>query len=214
MAVRYFEMSPPVAAAVKAGIPLVLLETGYFAAMPAEEAMHALASAEQVIWQKGCVPCAVAVVGGRLKAGLSQPEAEFVFKTRTAAVRGDLALLCSRKATSAVGPSAALAIGRQVGVIPAVLPSLSDEVHDLDALGCSAAMVFCHPLDESTLALMDARSIPVTEADPAADTDAWVIQQELFNSESIVCQCGDTVESLCAAASDAAMLLKKKTDYI
>ena len=57
---KFLDTTPPVAAALKAGTPVAVLETGYFCSMPYPENLQILRMAQQALWAKSCVPCCVA----------------------------------------------------------------------------------------------------------------------------------------------------------
>ncbi len=212
MVSKYWEMSPPVSAALRAGCPVVALETGCFCRLAYPQSAQALADMEQAVWQKSCVPCAAAVLSGKLKAGLAPQEADYVLRAAAVCVRGSLAATVAGGKTAAAAPSAALAIARLADIVPVVTPALRDEEGDLDALSRLGRLVFCGPLSEDARVRLAARSIPVTaEADAAADI--WLVQRELGGGESVVCECGAALASICSAACEAAMSLKKKTEY-
>ncbi len=211
---RFVDMSPPVAASLKAGSPVVVLETGGFARLPYPQSVRALSDAEQVFWQKGCVPCSVAVVNGRIKAGLTAQDVETVLKSGIACSRSALPVTAARGLSAAAQPSAALAIARLIGVVPVVIPSFLGETEDIDALALYGRLAFCTRLTEDVRSLLKVRSIPVAEEDANILSDAWLIQQELEAPESLVCESGSAINTLCAAGCDAALALKKKTDYI
>ena len=70
-------LSPEVAAALQAGRPIVALESTIIAhgmAYPAN--VETAMSVEQVVRDHGAIPATIAVIGGKLKAGLSHEEIE------------------------------------------------------------------------------------------------------------------------------------------
>ena len=74
MASKYLDMCPPVLASLKAGTPIIAIETGFFMQLPYPRNLEALQECEQAFYRRDCVPCCVGIVNGRLKAGLSKQD--------------------------------------------------------------------------------------------------------------------------------------------
>lgn len=214
MASKFLEISPPVSAALKVGTPLVAIETGFFMRLPYPKNMEALQECEQAFWRRDCVPCCIGVVDGKLKAGLTKDELDRLCKAGGCCARGDLPALAAGKGTSGAGPSAAMAIARMAGIIPVMIPGLSDSLADMDALCSSARLVFCGKVAPDKALLYSSRSVAVLRQEDAdALTDAYLLQREMELSESCVVPCGETLGDLADRASRAALELKKKTDF-
>ena len=210
---KFLDTTPPVAAALKAGTPVAVLETGYFCSMPYPENLQVLRLAQQALWAKNCVPCCVAVINGRLKAGLTPQEEDALMRHRVVCSRGELPGLAARGLSAAADPSAALAIAALAEIIPVVIPGLKDQPGDIDALAIYGRMAFCcHPGSE-TLALLRGRSIPVMQDSPGVLADTWQIQRELEAPESTLCPAGDAITTICATAAETALELKKRTEF-
>ena len=143
MASRYLDLSPTVAAALKAGSPIVAIETGFFLRLPYPDNLNALQESEQAFWSRQCVPCFTAVVNGRLKAGLIKDDMDTLCQSARSCVRFELPGLVGGGSTSGAGASAAMAIAKIAGIIPVVAPGLSDTLADLDALGSSRRRSSC-----------------------------------------------------------------------
>ena len=101
----YLDVAPEVAAAVAAGKPVVALESTIIShGMPYPQNVETALKVEQIIRDSGAVPATIAILGGRLKAGLTAEESEYLGKKGqdvTKASRRDLAVLVSRKADGA-----------------------------------------------------------------------------------------------------------------
>ena len=110
MASRYLDLSPTVAAALKAGTPIVVIETGFFLRLPYPDNLSALQECEQAFWSRQCVPCCVAVVNGRLKAGLTRDDMETLCQSSRSCVRFELPGLVGGGETAGAGASGPLTI--------------------------------------------------------------------------------------------------------
>ena len=78
---KYLDLSPEVAAAKAAGKPVVALESTIIShGMPYPQNVETALRVEQTIRENGAVPATIAVIGGRLKAGLTPEEIEYLGK--------------------------------------------------------------------------------------------------------------------------------------
>ena len=74
---KHLSVSPEVAAALSEGRPVVALESTIIShGMPYPQNVETALKVESVIRENGAVPATIAVIGGRLKAGLSASEIE------------------------------------------------------------------------------------------------------------------------------------------
>ena len=109
----YLDVAPEVAAAVAAGKPVVALESTIIShGMPYPQNVETALKVEQIIRDNGAVPATIAILGGRLKAGLTAEEIEYLGKKGqdvTKASRRDLAVLVSTWQASRCSPPAASA---------------------------------------------------------------------------------------------------------
>ena len=110
----YLDISPEVKAALDEGRPVVALESTIIShGMPYPKNVETALRVEQTIRDNGAVPATIAVIGGRLKAGLSRGEIEHLGKAGRAvakASRRDLPALVARGAdASGSSPRAASA---------------------------------------------------------------------------------------------------------
>ena len=72
---QYLDIAPEVKAALEAGKPVVALESTIIShGMPYPKNVETALRVEQTIRDNGAVPATIAVIGGRLKAGLSHTE--------------------------------------------------------------------------------------------------------------------------------------------
>ena len=78
---KYLDISPEVKAALDAGKPVVALESTIIShGMPYPQNVETALAVEAIIRENGAVPATIAVIGGRLKAGLSPEEIEYLGK--------------------------------------------------------------------------------------------------------------------------------------
>ena len=116
----YLDVAPEVAAAVAAGKPVVSLESTIIShGMPYPQNVETALKVEQIIRDSGAVPATIAILGGRLKAGLTAEEIEYLGKKGqdvTKASRRDLAVLVSRKADGATTVTTTMMIAHMAGI--------------------------------------------------------------------------------------------------
>ncbi|WP_297719911.1 pseudouridine-5'-phosphate glycosidase [Intestinimonas sp.] len=117
---KYLDVSPEVAAAVAAGKPVVALESTIIShGMPYPQNVETALKVEAIIRENGAVPATIAILGGRLKAGLTPKEIEYLGKQGTAvhkASRRDLAVLCARGEDGATTVTTTMIIAHMAGV--------------------------------------------------------------------------------------------------
>lgn len=69
---RYLDVAPEVQEALKAGKPVVALESTIIShGMPYPQNVETALNVEKIIRDGGAVPATIAIIGGRLKAGLT-----------------------------------------------------------------------------------------------------------------------------------------------
>ena len=72
---KYLDVNPEVAAALAAGKPVVALESTIIShGMPYPQNVQTALNVERIIRENGAVPATIAIIGGRLKAGLTAEE--------------------------------------------------------------------------------------------------------------------------------------------
>lgn len=117
---KYLDLSPEVAEALAAGKPVVALESTIIShGMPYPQNVETALAVEQVIRDNGAVPATICVIGGRLKAGCTKEEIEYLGKAGpkvTKASRRDLAMLVSRKADGATTVTTTMIIAHLAGI--------------------------------------------------------------------------------------------------
>lgn len=76
---RYLDVQPEIAEAVAAGKPVVALESTILShGMPYPENMEFAHKAEQIIRAEGAVPATTAIIGGKLKVGMTPEELDLM----------------------------------------------------------------------------------------------------------------------------------------
>ena len=116
----YLDVNPEVAAAVAAGKPVVALESTIIShGMPYPQNVETALNVEKVIRDNGAVPATIAILGGRLKAGLTPEEIEYLGKTGQAvakASRRDLPVLVAEGRDGATTVTTTMMIAHMAGI--------------------------------------------------------------------------------------------------
>ena len=117
---QHLDVAPEVAQALKEGRPVVALESTIIShGMPYPKNVETALRVEQTLRDNGAVPATIAVIGGRLKAGLSREEIEYLGKTGRGvakASRRDLPVLVARKADGATTVATTMIIANMAGI--------------------------------------------------------------------------------------------------
>ena len=117
---QHLDISPEVAQALAAGKPVVALESTIIShGMPYPKNVETALLVEQTLRENGAVPATIAVISGRLKAGLSHEEIEYLGRTGrnvAKASRRDLPALVARKADGATTVATTMIIANMAGI--------------------------------------------------------------------------------------------------
>lgn len=154
---QYLDISPEVADALSQGKPVVALESTIIShGMPYPQNIQTALRVEQVIRDNGAVPATIAVIGGRLKAGLSKDEIEYLGKAGTAvtkASRRDLPVLVAKGADGATTVTTTMMIAHMAGIsifatggiggVHRGAETTMDISADLEELAKTPVMVIC-----------------------------------------------------------------------
>lgn len=115
----YLDVAPEIAEALKAGRAVVALESTIIAhGMPYPQNLETARGVEAIIRQNGAVPATIAILNGRLKAGLSDAEIEEVAKSGDmvkASVR-DMPVLVAGKTHGATTVASTMRIAAMAGI--------------------------------------------------------------------------------------------------
>ncbi len=117
---KYLDVAPEVAEALKAGKPVVALESTIIShGMPYPQNVETALNVEKIIRDGGAVPATVAIIGGRLKAGLSPEQIDYLGKTGSGvakASRRDLPVLVAKKMDGATTVTTTMMIAAMAGI--------------------------------------------------------------------------------------------------
>ena len=117
---KYLDVAPEVAQALAEGRPVVALESTIIShGMPYPKNVETALLVEQTIRENGAVPATIAVIGGRLKAGLSREEIEHLGKAGrnvAKASRRDLPALVARGVDGATTVATTMIIAHMAGI--------------------------------------------------------------------------------------------------
>ena len=177
---RYLEISPEVRAALQAGKPVVALESTIIShGMPYPQNVETALLVEQTIREGGAVPATIAIIGGRLKAGLSPEEIEYLGKKGRGvakASRRDLPVLVARGEDGATTVTTTMIIAAMAGIrvfatggiggVHRGAETTMDISADLEELARTPVMVICAGaksiLDLGlTLEYLETKGVPV-----------------------------------------------------
>ena len=117
---KYLDVNPEVAQAVAEGRPVVALESTIIShGMPYPQNVETALKVEQIVRDNGAVPATIAILGGRLKAGLTAEEIEYLGKTGTnvtKASRRDVAVLVAKGMDGATTVTTTMMIAHMAGI--------------------------------------------------------------------------------------------------
>ena len=117
---KYLDIAPEVKAALDEGRPVVALESTIIShGMPYPQNVETALAVEQIIRENGAVPATIAIIGGRLKAGLSREEIDYLGKTGhgvTKASRRDLPVLVAKGVDGATTVATTMMIAAMAGI--------------------------------------------------------------------------------------------------
>jgi pseudouridine-5'-phosphate glycosidase len=116
----YLDVAPEVAGALAAGKPVVALESTIIShGMPYPQNVETARNVERIIRELGATPATVAVIGGRLKAGLTADEIDYLGRTGPGvakASRRDLPVLVARGMDGATTVTTTMMIAAMAGI--------------------------------------------------------------------------------------------------
>lgn len=177
---KYLDVNPEVAAAIAAGKPVVALESTIIShGMPYPQNVETALNVEKIIRENGAVPATIAIIGGRLKAGLTAEEIEYFGKKGRAihkASRRDLAVLCAQGEDGATTVTTTMIIAHMAGIrffatggiggVHRGAETTMDISADLEELARTPVMVVCAGaksiLDLGlTLEYLETKGVPV-----------------------------------------------------
>ena len=154
---KYLDIAPEVQQALAEGRPVVALESTIIShGMPYPQNAETALNVEKIIRDNGAVPATIAVLGGRLKAGLSPEEINYLGKTGTAvakASRRDLPVLVAEGRDGATTVTTTMIIAHMAGIsvfatggiggVHRGAETTMDISADLEELAHTPVMVIC-----------------------------------------------------------------------
>ena len=176
----YLDILPEVKQALDEGKPVVALESTIIShGMPYPQNVETALNVERIIRENGAVPATIAIIGGRLKAGLKPEEIEYFGKKGTKiakASRRDLAVLCAKGEDGATTVTTTMIIAHMAGInifatggiggVHRGAETTMDISADLEELAHTPVMVICAGakaiLDlQLTLEYLETHGVPV-----------------------------------------------------
>ena len=210
---KFLDVNPEVAQAIAEGKPVVALESTIIShGMPYPQNVQTALNVERIIRENGAVPATIAIIGGRLKAGLTAEEIEYFGKKGQAihkASRRDLAVLCARGEDGATTVTTTMIIAHMAGIkifatggiggVHRGAETTMDISADLEELGQTPVMVVCAGaksiLDLGlTLEYLETKGVPVIGYG-TKELPAFYTRQSGFSVDYEI----DTPEELAAA---------------
>lgn len=177
---KFLDVAPEVRKALEEGKPVVALESTIIShGMPYPKNVETALNVEKVIRDNGAVPATIAIIGGRLKAGLSKEEIEYLGKTGqkvTKVSRRDLPIIVSKKMDGATTVATTMIIAAMAGIkvfatggiggVHRGAETTMDISADLEELAMTPVMVVCAGakaiLDLGlTLEYLETKGVPV-----------------------------------------------------
>lgn len=177
---QYLDIAPEVAKALAEKKPVVALESTIIShGMPYPQNVETALKVEQVIRENGAVPATIAIIGGRLKAGLSREEIEYLGKTGydvPKVSRRDLPVIVAKKMDGATTVATTMIVASLAGIkifatggiggVHRGAETTMDISADLEELSMTPVMVICAGaksiLDLGlTLEYLETKGVPV-----------------------------------------------------
>ena len=174
---KYLSISQEVKTALETGEPVVALESTIIShGMPYPQNVETALRVEQAIRDNGAVPATIAIIGGKLKAGCTPEEIEYLGKKGqavTKASRRDLPVLIARGEDGATTVTTTMIIAAMAGIktggiggVHRGAETTMDISADLEELAQTPVMVICAGaksiLDLGlTLEYLETKGVPV-----------------------------------------------------
>ena len=177
---KYLDLSQEVAEALAVGKPVVALESTIIShGMPYPQNVETALRVEQTIRDGGAVPATIAVIGGRLKAGLTKDQIEYLGRKGRDVIkasRRDLPVLVARGEDGATTVTTTMIIAAMAGIkvfatggiggVHRGAETTMDISADLEELAKTPVMVICAGaksiLDLGlTLEYLETKGVPV-----------------------------------------------------
>lgn len=177
---EHLDIAPEVAGALSKGRPVVALESTIIShGMPYPRNIETAAAVEAAVREAGAIPATIAILGGRLKVGLSRDEIQHIGKRGAGIIkcsRRDLPFVVARKEDGATTVAATMIIAALAGIrvfatggIGGVHRGVEDTMDvsaDLEELGRTNVAVVCAGIKSvldigRTLEYLETQGVPV-----------------------------------------------------
>ncbi|WP_457609798.1 pseudouridine-5'-phosphate glycosidase [Lutibacter sp.] len=116
----FLEISPEVKQAIKSNKPIVALESTIIShGMPYPKNLETALQVEQIVRNNNAIPATIAIINGKLKAGLSKDEIKLLAKQGQSVIktsRRDIPYLVSKKLTGATTVASTMIIAQMAGI--------------------------------------------------------------------------------------------------
>ncbi|MDO6353821.1 pseudouridine-5'-phosphate glycosidase [Caloramator sp. CAR-1] len=120
MMINYLELSKEVEKALKLGKPVVALESTIIShGMPYPENVETALNVERIVRENGATPATIAIINGKLKAGLTPDEIEYLGKKGREIVkvsRRDIPFIVAKKMDGATTVASTMIIAALAGI--------------------------------------------------------------------------------------------------
>lgn len=117
---KYLDINPEVKKALDEGRPVVALESTIIShGMPYPRNVETALNVEKIIRENGAIPATIAILGGKLKVGLTEDEIEYLGKAAEKVVktsRRDIPFIVARKADGATTVASTMIIAALAGI--------------------------------------------------------------------------------------------------
>ncbi len=117
--IKYLDLSKEVKEALDNNKPVVALESTIIShGMPYPQNVETALKVEEIIRSKGAIPATIGIIGGRLKAGLTNEEIDYMGKTKGIAKvsRRDIPFIVSNKKDGATTVASTMIIAAMAGI--------------------------------------------------------------------------------------------------
>lgn len=177
---RYLDVSPEIKAAIAQGRPVVALESTIIShGMPYPRNVQTALNVEKIVRENGAVPATIAIIGGKLKVGISADEIDYLGKKGlevTKVSRRDIPMICAKGEDGATTVAATMILADMAGIkifatggiggVHRGAETTMDISADLEELSMTPVMVVCAGaksiLDLGlTLEYLETKGVPV-----------------------------------------------------
>ena len=188
---NYLEMSPEVKLALEEGRPVVALESTIIShGMPYPANIETAKAVEQIVREHGAVPATIAILDGKLKAGLTEAEIDYLGQAKDVikASRRDIPYIVAQGKNGGTTVGATMIIAELAGIkvfatggiggVHRGAQQTMDISADLEELGKTDVVVVCAGakaiLDlELTLEYLETKGVPVIGYQTASLPAFW-----------------------------------------